>query len=88
MRENKGVPRNLFSEIKDAVIKFITSRAVIVSGVLLCLAAIMIYRLFSLQIINGEYYLDSFKLRIKKEKSIAATRGNIYDRNSKLLAYN
>ncbi len=88
MRENKGVPRNLFSEIKDAVIKFITSRAVIVSGVLLCLAAIMIYRLFSLQIINGEYYLDSFKLRIKKEKSIAATRGNIYDRNGKLLAYN
>ena len=88
MRENKGVPGNLFSEIKDAVIKFITSRAVIVSGVLLCLAAIMIYRLFSLQIINGEYYLDSFKLRIKKEKSIAATRGNIYDRNGKLLAYN
>ena len=78
----------MFSEIREAVIKFITSRAVIVCGVLLCLASVMIYRLFSLQIINGEYYLDSFKLRIKKEKSIAATRGNIYDRNGKLLAYN
>ncbi len=78
----------MFNEIKDAVIKFITSRAVILSSVLFCLAAIMIYRLFSLQIINGEYYLDSFKLRIKKEKSIAAARGNIYDRNGKLLAYN
>ncbi|WP_242829040.1 penicillin-binding transpeptidase domain-containing protein [Butyrivibrio sp. XBB1001] len=88
MREKKGTPRNLFSEIKDAVIKFITSRAVIVCVVLTCLATIMIYRLFSLQIVNGEYYLDTFKLRIKKEKSIAATRGNIYDRNGKLLAYN
>jgi penicillin-binding protein 2 len=48
----------------------------------------MIYRLFSLQIISGEYYLDSFKLRIKKEKSIPAARGNIYDRNGNLLAYN
>ena len=78
----------MFSDIKDAVIKFITSRAVIVCGVLFCLAGLMIYRLFSLQIINGEYYLDSFKLRIKKEKSIAAARGNIYDRNGNLLAYN
>ena len=78
----------MFNDFKDAVIKFITSRAVMVIGVLFCLAALMIYRLFSLQIINGEYYLDSFKLRIKKEKSIAATRGNIYDRNGNLLAYN
>lgn len=78
----------MFNEIKEAVIKFITSRAVIICGVLICLASIMVYRLFSLQIINGEYYLDTFKLRIKKEKSIAATRGNIYDRNGKLLAYN
>ncbi len=78
----------MFNDLKEAFIKFITSRAVIVSGVLFCLAGLMIYRLFSLQIINGEYYLDSFKLRIKKEKSIAATRGNIYDRNGNLLAYN
>ncbi|MBO6239993.1 MAG: penicillin-binding protein [Butyrivibrio sp.] len=78
----------MFNEIKDNIIKFITSRAVIVSFVLFSLACVMIYRLFSLQIINGDYYLDSFKLRIKKEKTIAATRGNIYDRNGNLLAYN
>ena len=78
----------MFSEIKETVIKFITSRAVIVSFVLFTLACVMIYRLFSLQIINGEYYLDTFKLRIKKEKTIAAARGNIYDRNGNLLAYN
>ena len=88
MKRNKGAPRNLFDEIKENIIKFITSRAVIVSFVLFTLACVMIYRLFSLQIINGEYYLDTFKLRIKKEKTIAAARGNIYDRNGNLLAYN
>ena len=70
------------------MIKFITSRAVIVCGVLILLACIIVYRLFSLQIISGEQYLDSFKLRIKKEKTIQAARGNIYDRNGNLLAYN
>ncbi len=78
----------MFSEFKEGFIKFITSRAVVVCAVLVALAGVMIYRLFFLQVINGEYYLDSFKLRIKKEKSIAASRGNIYDRNGNLLAYN
>ena len=60
----------------------------IISSVLVVLSCLLVYRLFSLQIINGEYYLDSFKLKIKKEKTIAAARGNIYDRNGNLLAYN
>ena len=88
MSGKKGTPRNLFDNFKEGFVKFITSRAVIVCGVLVLLACIMVYRLFSLQIVNGEYYLDSFKLRIKKEKTIAAARGNIYDRNGNLLAYN
>lgn len=78
----------MFNEFKENFIKFITSRFVTVCGVVFLLACILIYRLFYLQIISGEYYLDSFKLRIKKEKTIAATRGNIYDRNGNLLAYN
>lgn len=48
----------------------------------------MIYRLFQLQIVNGEAYLANFKLKIKKERTIASTRGCIYDRNGNLLAYN
>ena len=32
--------------------------------------------------------MDNFKLKIRKERSIASTRGNIYDRNGELLAYN
>ncbi len=78
----------MFSKIKEVVVNFITSRLVIVAAFLILACAGLVYRLFYLQIINGESYLDSFQLKIKKEKSIAATRGNIYDRNGKLLAYN
>ena len=78
----------MFDSFKEGFIKFITSRAVIVSGVLVILGCILVYRLFSLQVISGEYYLDTFKLKIKKEKTIAAARGNIYDRKGNLLAYN
>ncbi len=78
----------MFNKIKEVVVNFITSRLVIVSAFLILAGAGLVYRLFSLQIINGENYLDTFRLKIKKEKSIAATRGNIYDRNGKLLAYN
>ena len=48
----------------------------------------LIYRLFMLQIVNGETYLNNFQLRIKREVSIDGTRGNIYDRNGNILAYN
>lgn len=49
---------------------------------------ILIGRLFYLQIVKGDYYLNNYKLRIRKTREIAGTRGNIYDRNGNLLAYN
>ena len=78
----------MFDSFKEEFKKFITSRAVLLSAVLIALSCILVYRLFYLQVINGEVYLDAFKLKIKKEKTIAAARGNIYDRNGNLLAYN
>ncbi|MBP3736699.1 MAG: penicillin-binding protein, partial [Lachnospiraceae bacterium] len=51
-------------------------------------AMVMVYRLFELQVIRGEEYLNSFQLRIRREVSVNPTRGNIYDRNGELLAYN
>ena len=88
MKESKGARRGLFDSFKEEIKKFITSRAVVVCAVLIALSCLLVYRLFYLQVINGEVYLDAFKLKIKKEKTIAAARGNIYDRKGNLLAYN
>ena len=60
----------------------------IVSIVLCFVAGILIYRVFSLQIVNGQTYLDDFQLKIQKERSLSSARGNIYDRNGNILAYN
>ena len=66
----------------------VTSRLLLLFVAFTAMAVILIYRLFNLQIVNGESYLNNFQLKIQKEKIIEGTRGNIYDRNGNLLAYN
>lgn len=78
----------LFRNIRDAIINFITSRFFALILIFFVLGFVLIYRLFHLQIVNGESYLNEFTLKIKKERSLASTRGNIYDRKGELLAYN
>lgn len=56
--------------------------------IMVVFSAIIISRLFYLQIIKGSTYQDNYNLRLEKTTSIEATRGNIYDRNGNLLAYN
>lgn len=51
-------------------------------------SSILIGRLFYLQIVRGEDYLANYELQIRKTQEVAGTRGNIYDRNGNLLAYN
>jgi len=56
--------------------------------VFLIMAGVVVWRLFNLQILNGESYLNDFSLSIRKERVLKSTRGEIYDCNGKLLAYN
>ena len=66
----------------------ITSRLFVLVVVFFFLCGTLLYRVFDLQIVHGEEYMNNFKLKIRKERSIASTRGNIYDTNGELLAYN
>ena len=54
----------------------------------LLLFGILIHRLWVLQIANGRKYADEFELKTTKTVRQSAIRGNIYDRNGKVLAYN
>lgn len=49
---------------------------------------ILTARVFYLQIIKGEEYAENFRLQIKRGITLHGTRGNIYDKNGKLLAGN
>ena len=53
-----------------------------------CLFSILIYRAFTLQIIEGSKLSQESEKKYNKERYIKSTRGNIYDCKGKLLAYN
>ena len=48
----------------------------------------IVSRLFDLQLINGQYYHDNYVQKSIKEVNVPAMRGNIYDKDGVLLAYN
>ncbi|MBE5881128.1 MAG: penicillin-binding protein [Lachnospiraceae bacterium] len=78
----------MLRSIKESVLNMITSRIFVLILVFFALFGVLVYRLFELQIVHGNEYLDNFKLTIRKERTIPGTRGNIYDMNGELLAYN
>lgn len=78
----------MFDSIKDFLVNFFKSRLFVLTVVMVILFGILIQRVFVLQIIDGEKYLNTYTLKIEKERELKSTRGNIYDRNGKLLAYN
>lgn len=78
----------MFDSIKEFLINFFKSRLFVLSAVMILLFGILIQRIFVLQIVNGEEYLNNYTLKIEKKRELKSTRGNIYDRNGKLLAYN
>lgn len=78
----------MFETVKDFCKKLLKSRLFVLSVVIILLFGVLIQRIFVLQIINGEKYLDNYTLLIEKERITTGTRGNIFDSTGKLLAYN
>lgn len=78
----------MFADFKELLKEYVFNRLTLMIIVFAALAAILVQRLFTLQIVNGEEYLNNFTLTIKKENTLKSIRGNIYDRNGELLAYN
>lgn len=79
---------NIWERIKSGVSELFQRRAVVLIIVFALMFSILVGRLFQLQIVNGQSYLDHYRLQIQKTRTIQGTRGNIYDRNGVLLAYN
>lgn len=78
----------MFRQLKENFLNMVNIRLIVLTVIAIALGAAMIYRVFDLQIANGENYLNDFQLKTTKVRSLASTRGNIYDRNGNILAYN
>ena len=75
-------------DIKDFLKKVFSSRLLVLAAVFIVFFGIILARIFTLQVVNGKSYQENFSLKIQMKQPINAARGNIYDKNGKLLAYN
>ena len=80
--------REIIDRIKEAFDYILQSRLVVLIVVFCLTSSVLVGRLFYLQIVKGEDYLENYELQIRRTKDIPATRGNIFDRNGELIAYN
>ncbi|MCR4585066.1 MAG: penicillin-binding protein [Lachnospiraceae bacterium] len=78
----------MLEAIREKISAFIHSRFLLPYILLGIVTGTLIARVFSLQIVHGREYMNNFALNIEKEVNIPGARGNIYDRNGQLLAYN
>ena len=79
---------DLLEITREFLKKLISSRLFILGGFLFFLFCVLGVRLFNLQIVNGEEYQETYMARTERTVSLTGTRGNIYDRNGNVLAYN
>ena len=78
----------MFENIKEFFRMIFKSRLLVAASVMVLLFAVLLVRMFDLQILNGAEYQDNYTLKIVKERTLNSTRGNILDRNGEVLAYN
>ena len=78
----------MWETIKDYLKGLFNSRIAIIVIIYIIFFAIIGNRLFMLQIVDGEKYTSEAQKSTQKTRTIKATRGNIYDCNGVLLAYN
>lgn len=78
----------MFEQFKNICKKIAASRLTVVVIAFCLMFAILIHRVFILQIVNGQETLENYKLKIQKTRYTEGTRGNILDVNGNVLAYN
>ena len=78
--------KELLIYLKERFVEYIKSRIFPVTILFFVLTFVLVHRLFTLQIKQGESYTDDLVVRTEKTLTIPSIRGNIYDKNGRLLA--
>ena len=84
----KGVQQNLVKEFFEYILSILKSRVFVLGIIVVLLFSVLMIRIFNVQIVNGEYYLENYIQMAEREVLTSGTRGIIYDRNGEVLAYN
>lgn len=78
----------MIREILELVLNFVKSRVFILCMLFCGLFSILVVRVFNLQVVNSEDYAVGYTQMSEKIRYSTGTRGNIYDADGNLLAYN
>jgi len=78
----------LFDIILEKLKQIIASRLLPTAIIFIALFGVLISRLFTIQIVEGEVHSKEVTFKNVETREVKSTRGNIYDRNGILLAYN
>lgn len=78
----------MVKEFFESILNILKSRLFVLGIIVALLFTILMVRIFNLQIVNEEYYLNNYIQIAEKEVLTSGTRGLIYDRNGNVLAYN
>ena len=78
----------MVKKIIHAIQAFFANRTLLLTLIFVGMTAVLCMRMFNLQIISGEEYTQNFSVKTTRTRTVKSTRGNIYDVNGNLLAYN
>ena len=56
----------MFDKIKEVFANILKSRILVLTIIMCILSFLLLWRVFNLQIINGQEYLDNYTLKIEK----------------------
>lgn len=77
------------SDIMKQGIKHLLEKRIYIFGtVLLVMLFMLVRRFFYLQVVTGGQYQETFQSMVERQEIYPGSRGIIYDRNGKALAYN
>ncbi len=80
--------KDIFISLKEILSEYLKSRVFPITLLIVVLFMLLINRLFTIQIEEGEEYTKTFEVKSEKTLTVSSIRGNIYDVNGNLLAYN
>lgn len=80
--------KNLWSNLLYQLKNILTSRLFMIGILAAVMLGSLVMRLFTLQIVEGESYQSAYEQTSTKTVEESYTRGTIFDRNGKKLAYN
>ena len=78
----------MIKKIIDKISEFCSTRIPILAILFVVMFMILVYQVFTLQINASSSYEEKAEYKSEKIRDIKSTRGNIYDVNGILLAYN